>query len=51
MKSMAHQRRCVIGLVLSIVCDKCHSNDEKMFKEDESIEILNILNLINNMNE
>ena len=38
-------------LVLSIICDKCGSNDEKIFKEEESIEILKILGLINNMNE
>ena len=39
------------ALVLSIICDKCGSNDEKLFKEEESIEILKILGLINNMNE
>ena len=25
-------------LVLSIICNKCSSNDEKIFKEEESIE-------------
>ena len=37
--------------VLSIVCDACDSNDKKVFKEKESIDILNILGSINNMNE
>ena len=27
-------------LVLSIICGKCGSNDEKMFKEEESTENL-----------
>ena len=30
-------------LVLSIICNKGGSNDEKIFKEEESIEILKIL--------
>ena len=38
-------------LSLSTICDKCSSNDEKIFKEEESIEILRILILINNMSE
>ena len=38
-------------LVLSIVSDKCSSNDEKIFSEEESVDILKILELINNMNE
>ena len=38
-------------LSLSTICDKCSSNDEKIFKEEESIEILRILSLINNMSE
>ena len=36
-------------LFLSIICDKCGSKDEKMFKEEESIEILEILALIENI--
>ena len=28
--------------VLSIMCDKCSSNDEKIFKEKESIEMLKV---------
>ena len=38
-------------LSLSTICDKCSSNDEKIFKEEESIEILRILSLANNMSE
>ena len=33
-------------LVLSIICSKWKNEDEKLFKEEESIEILNILGLI-----
>ena len=33
-------------LVLSIICDECSSNDEKIFKEKESTELLKILSLI-----
>ena len=36
-------------LVLSIVCSKCNNEDEKIFKEEESIEILKILFLIENI--
>ena len=37
-------------LVLCIVCSKCKNDDEKIFKEEEeSIEILKILGLIENM--
>ena len=36
-------------LFLSIICSKCDSKDEKIFKEKESIEILKILNLTNNI--
>ena len=35
-------------LVLSIICSKCKNEDEK---EEESIEILKILGLINNIEE
>ena len=38
-------------LVLSIICSKCKNEDEKIFKEEESIEILKILGLINNIEE
>ena len=38
-------------LVLSIICSKCKNEDDKIFKEEESIEILKILGLINNIEE
>ena len=34
-------------LVLTIICSKCDSKDEKIFKEKESIEILKTIDLIN----
>ena len=34
------------SLVLSIICGKCKNEDEKWFKEEDSIEILKILGLI-----
>ena len=34
---------------LSIVCSKCNNEDEKIFKEEESIEILKIPFLIENI--
>ena len=36
-------------LVLSIICNKCKNEDEKVFKDEESIEILKILGLIENV--
>ena len=36
-------------IVLSIICSKCKNEDEKIFKEEESIEILKILGLIENV--
>ena len=36
-------------LVLSIICSKCKNEDEKIFKEEESIEILNITGLFKNI--
>ena len=36
-------------LLLSIICSKCKNEDEKLFKEEESIEILKILGLIGNI--
>ena len=38
-------------LVLSIICSKCKNEDEKIFKEEESIEILKILGLIKSIEE
>ena len=37
--------------VLSIICSKCKNENEKIFKEEDSIEILKILGLINNIEE
>ena len=34
--------------VRSIICSKCGNKDEKIFKKEESIEILKILGLIKN---
>ena len=36
-------------LVLSIICSKCENKDEKIFKKEESIEILKILGSIKNI--
>ena len=36
-------------LVLSIICSKGTNEDEKLFKEEEAIEILKILGLIENI--
>ena len=37
------------ALVLSIICSKRKNEDEKIFKEEDSIEILEILGLIENI--
>ena len=36
-------------LVLSIICSRCNNEGIKIFKEEESIEILKILGLIENI--
>ena len=38
-----------IPLVLSISCSKCANEDEKLFKEEKSTEILKNLSLIKNI--
>ena len=38
-------------LVLSIIWSKCKNEDEKIFKEEESMEILKILGLINDIED
>ena len=38
-------------LVHSIICSKCDSQEEKLFKEEEAIEILKILGIIDNIEE
>ena len=35
-------------LVVSIICSKCKNEDETIFKEEESIEILKFLDFIEN---
>ena len=37
------------SLVLSIICSKCKNEDEKIFKDEDSIGILKILGLIENI--
>ena len=36
-------------LVLSIICHKCKNENEKIFEEEESIEIIKIFCLIKNI--
>ena len=36
-------------LVLSIICSKCRNEEDKIFKEEKSIEILKTLGLIENI--
>ena len=36
-------------LAFSIICSKCNNEDAKIFKEEESIELLKILDLIANI--
>ena len=38
-------------LVLSNISDKCSCNDQKVFKEKESIELLKALGLVNDIEE
>ena len=37
------------ALVLSIICSKCKNEDEKIFKQKESIEILKVIGWIENI--
>ena len=36
-------------LVLSSICRECKNEDEKLFKEEESLELLKIVGLIENI--
>ena len=36
-------------LLLTIICSKCKNEDEKIFKEEDSVEVLKILGLIENI--
>ena len=38
-------------LFLSIICSKCGSKDENILKKEESVKILKIISLINNIEE
>ena len=38
-------------LVLSLIFNKCQNKDEKLFKEEESIEIMKIHNYLKNTSE
>ena len=38
-------------LVLYVICSKCKYEDENIFKDKESIEILKIIGLINSIEE
>ena len=38
-------------LILSSICDKCGSEDKKIFEEKGSTEVLKFLDLINDMSE
>ena len=38
-------------MVPFIICDKCDSNDKKILREKESIKMLKILGLTNNIEE
>ena len=42
---------CYKALLLSSICNKCGSEDEQIFMEEESIKILKILSLITNIEE
>ena len=37
------------ALVVSTICIKCNNEDEKLFQKKESIQILKILGLIENI--
>ena len=42
---------CIVEktIVLFIICSKCENEDEKIFKKEESTEILKILDLFKNI--
>ena len=42
---------CDKALPLSSICNKCGSENEKIFKEEESIEVLNIQHYFENMSQ
>ena len=48
LKNLDYQKSWKL-LTLSIICSKCKNEDEKIFKEEELIEILKIPGLIENI--
>ena len=46
LETLKHHAFLEKALVLSIICSKCENEDEKIFTEEESIEILKSLDLI-----
>ena len=48
-----HKILCIfdLTLVLSIICDKYGSKDERLFKEKKAMGILKIIGLINDIEE
>ena len=42
---------CDKASLLSSICNKCGSENEKIFKEEESIEVLNIQHYFENMSQ
>ena len=51
LKTLKYHTFFLKKVVISIIFSKCSSKDEKICKEEESIEILKILNLIINIEE
>ena len=51
LKTLKYHTFFLKKVVISIISSKCSSKDEKICKEEESIEILKILNLIINIEE
>ena len=49
MKNLKYQYLLEKTLLLSSICIKCKKENEKIFKQAESSEILKILDLINNI--
>ena len=49
MKKLENPKISLKTLVLSIICNKCKNEDEKIFKKKVSIEILNFFVLIENI--
>ena len=39
----------LLEMIFSIICSQCKNENEKIFKEEESIEILKILGLVENI--